>query len=341
MQYTEIQLLHCSYQINPFNLALMEYWQAEQMGQLQVILLYRIPIAPIQMQNYSGAQAFHQIVARSSLGSTYVPYGSKDVSKELSDNLQGGSGSSASNNSQNHEDSSNFTFDPTNGGQSAVRVYTLKEDLSQEELSVFDDKIKELQSKNIISNEKIPYQTNVFKKLNQGITLKATSAAGDKGIEIDSSFQLERANNKHVYPCANLIEFLLAINTKIKLTGGFNLAREMMEGNGKVETGNRLNDHSSGRGIDCFHIGMLDSSLINLGLKNLENNKNALTILLEAMNALDQSLLPDLVVFDDRLANEFGIVSGKGEFTSGANGIIQNKYKNLKKKVQLQTNITF
>ena len=270
------------------------------------------------------------------MGSNSLPYGSRNFFANLENNLQGGSGSPASNDSSNHEDSSDYNFDPTNGGQSEIRVYTLKEDLSQEELSVFEDKIKELKSKGIAVNEKIPFEADAFKALDKGITIGATNSAGSKGIQIDSSFQIERANGKHVYPCANLIEFLLSINTKIKLTGGFDLGRDaMIEGSGAIADGKRLNDHSSGRGIDCFHIGSIDSSLINLKPKNLENNKKAFTILLDAMMHLDESLLPDLVVFDDRLADEFGIVQGGNEFTSskaaGVNGIIQKKYKNLKK----------
>jgi hypothetical protein len=279
--------------------------------------------------------AFNKIVAKSSLGSNSLPYGSRNYLQELSDNLQGGSGSPASSNSQNHEDSSNFVFDPTNGGQSEVRVYTLKEDLSQEEASIFEDKINELKSNNILTNQQVPYKTKAFTKLNQGITLEATTAIGVDGIEIDSSFNIEKANGKHIYPCANLIEFLLAINTKIKLTGDFHLYRPtMIEGDGAIADGSRLNDHSSGRGIDCFHIGSNDKDILYLGNAKVETNKRAFIILLEAMNTLDPSLLPDLVVFDDRLANEFGIVKGAPEFgaqAAGVNGIIQKKYSSLKK----------
>ena len=264
-----------------------------------------------------------------------MPYGSRNYLQELSDNLQGGSGSPATSNSQNHEDSSNFVFDPTNGGQSEVRVYTLKEDLSQEEASIFEDKINELKSNNILTNHQVPYKTKAFTKLDQGITLEATGAIGFEKVKIDSSFNIEKANGKHIYPCANLIEFLLAINTQIKLTGGFDLARPtMIEGSGAIEDGSRLNDHSCGRGIDCFHIGSNDKDILFLGNAKVETNKKALYILLDAMNTLDPSLLPDLVVFDDRLANEFGIVKGAPEFgtqAAGVNGIIQKKYRSLAK----------
>jgi hypothetical protein len=101
------------------------------------------------------------------LGSNSLPYGSRNFFASLENNLQGGSGSPASNDSSNHEDSSDYNFDPTNGGQSEIRVYTLKEDLSQEEVSVFEDKIKELKSKGIAVNESIPFKAEAFKKLDK------------------------------------------------------------------------------------------------------------------------------------------------------------------------------
>lgn len=102
----------------------------------------------------------------------------------------------------------------------------------------------------------------------------------------------------------------------------------------RLKTGKTINDHTTGRGIDCFSIGADKANALDLSLASLANNRIALNLLLESLNTLDESVLPDLIVFDDRLKEEFGIVSGHDEFgpnNKGANGIIQKKYKNLKK----------
>lgn len=301
-----------------------------------------IRIANPNNQNYDsedpsatlvGADAFNYIVSKSSLGKGYSSFAGKDYVKELENNLQGEKPSNT------HLDtSSSGQFDPTKGGQSPVRVYTAAEDISIEERDIFDQKVKELKSKSIHSGAAIPYEAKVFKAIDQGIKLTATAPDGRSGFqnfEIDSSFGIEKANGKHIYPCANLIEFLLQINEQIVLRGNFDLGRDaMIEGGNAIRDGALLNDHSTGRGIDIRHIGKTTSEMMDtmkFGINgDLETNRKALNILLDALATIDESILPDLIVFDDRLAQEFGIVMGGDDYSDPAvNGIIQKKFPNV------------
>lgn len=257
----------------------------------------------------------------------------------MSDNLSGGSGGTSDESGQDHQDTSSFEFDPTKGGQTSERLYTAKEELSTEEISVFQEKLKELQSANIVGTSGIPYKTNAFSSIDAGVTLSGTATRTSEGVEImeyTSKDDLKSINGKHIYPCASLIEFLLAINEKIVFragtSGGFSLNRGEMTAGGN---GVNINDHVCGRGIDIFIIGKDENNLIDTGKKNVKDNKKAFDILLETLSSMDESSLPDLVVFDDRLSKEYGILSGSYEIdtnkSSGVNGIIQKNYKNLKK----------
>jgi hypothetical protein len=282
--------------------------------------------------------AFNKIVAKSSLGSNYLAYGARDYNKELSDNLQGGSGSPASDDSQNHQDSSNFNFDPTKGGQSEVRFITIKEQLSIEEQGIFEQRLEELSSSGAISNSMTSYSVNAFKNIDKSFTLRATYAreSGLDQFKIKGSFDFESLNDKTVYPCASLIELLLVLKQKIYIQGSFDLNRGQMIKSGKdIADGKELNDHTCGRGIDIGFIGNTESSKIDLTKANEKNNREALLVLLEQLNVIDPSLHPDLIVFDPRLATEFGIIKGHWELDSnwnaGVNGIIQKKYPSLGK----------
>lgn len=254
----------------------------------------------------TGTDAFNQIVASSSLGRTILPYGTRDYLKELAQNLEGGSGSPAGSEGSEHQDTEGIGFDPTKGGQSEVRLYTAKEDISAEEANIFEEKVKELRASSIITNATIPFKATVFKDLDKGQKLTTVGARGAADLEYDSTSGLGNINGKNIYPCASLIEFLLSINSKIILKGDFDLDRGDMTAGGE---GARINDHSTGRGIDVFDIGKNETDMIDLRSKNIENNRRAFNILLETLAVMDESLYPDLIVFDDRLAAEYGILS--------------------------------
>ena len=246
--------------------------------------------------------------------------------------MQGGSGSPAGSEGSNHQDTEGNGFDPTKGGQSQARLYTAKENITPEEAEIFDAKIQDLKNANIIGDLNIPFKADAFSALEGDTKLKAVGARDVADLYYDSKSGLEKINGKHIYPCASLIEFLLSINSKIALKGDFDLGRDAMSAGGQGES---VNDHSTGRGIDIRYVGASMDTLVDLNPKNVPKNKTAFNLLLDALAVMDESLLPDLIVFDDRLASEYGILSGAYEIDSsastGVNGIIQKKYPMLKK----------
>lgn len=281
-----------------------------------------------------GSAAAASIVARTSLGKVNVPYGSRNYLKELGSNLEGDTSSSS-----DHADTSDYsTYDPTASGTSEERIVTAKEDISSEEAAIFDEKIKELKNKGVIGNASIPFVGKYFTKVSSGITLTAISPRDIAESQITEATHMELYNGKHIYPCASLIELLLSLKDKIYINGDFDLGRNtMIEGWKEMKNDARINDHISGRGIDVRYIGdynQTKETSIDLAPKNSENYKVALIKLLDALNSIPSELHPDLIVFDDRLADEFGEVKGGYEIDNPSqklNGIIQKKYSNLRK----------
>lgn len=284
----------------------------------------------------TGSDASNMIVAKSSLGKQSLSFGTRNFLGELENGVQQGTSGST-----DHQDTSNFLFDPTRGGQSETRVITLREKLSNEEAKVFDDKIKELKDKGIVRQGlAIPFEAN-FQQTS--VSFKATGARDLPGYRTPADFNFASINGQSVLPCASLIELLLALDAKIKIQGDFSLYRKYDEkskytaliASGKEAVdGATLNDHSTGRGIDIGDIGASDTEMYSTWAKNLDVNRKAFTLLLDTLNAIDQSLHPDLIVFDDRLADEFGMAAKMYDIdnrNANLNGILQKKYPNLRK----------
>lgn len=275
----------------------------------------------------TGAAASNMIVSKSSLGKQSLSFGTRNFLAELTNSAtQGTSGTG------DHQDTSNFPFDPTRGGQSEVRAVTIKEKLSNEEAKIFDQKIQELKDKGILTSHAVPYKAN-FPQTN--VSLKATAARDMTDYSSGADFNFQSLNGQNVLPCASLIELLLTLDSKIRIRGDFSLDRgALIAGGNAIKEGATLNDHSTGRGIDIGYIGPSDTEEYNTWNKNLDVNRKAFTLLLDTLNSIENSLLPDLVVFDDRLADEFGMVTGAFEIDNkevNLNGILQKKYPNLRK----------
>jgi hypothetical protein len=275
----------------------------------------------------TGSAAANTIVSKSSLGKQSLSFGTRNFLGELQNNTQqGASGSS------DHQDTSNFPFDPTRGGQSEVRVVTIKEKLSDEEAKIFDEKIKELKDKDILTSHAVPYKANFPQT---SVSLKATGARDVADYVSAPDFNFQSYNGQTVLPCASLIELMLALESKIRIRGSFDLNRGALISGGKeIKEGATLNDHSTGRGIDVGYLGPNDTEEYSTWNKNLDVNRKAFILLLDTLNSIDQSLHPDLIVFDDRLADEFGMARGMYEIDNkqaNLNGILQKKYPNLRK----------
>jgi hypothetical protein len=280
-----------------------------------------------------GSAAAKMVVAKSSLGKQSLSFGTRNFITELEGSVTQGTGTSES----DHQDTSNFPFDPTRGGQSEVRVVTIKENLSTEEAKIFDEKIKELKDKGILTNHAVPFKAN-FPTTN--VSLTGTGARGTERYASAPNFNFASYNGQTVLPCASLIELLLILDSKIKLRGSFDLDRSannvavLISGGKAMAEGARLNDHTTGRGIDIGFIGPSDTEEYSTWNKNLDVNRKAFTLLLDTLMSLEDSFLPDLIVFDDRLADEFGMTREGYEIDNkeeNLNGILQKKYAKLRK----------
>lgn len=164
------------------------------------------------------------IVSKSSLGQLAIPYGTRNFIQELSGNLQNNVS-----NSDIHDDTANYNYDPTQNGQSEARVVTAKEDISAEEAAIFDQKIDELKNSGSISDAgNIPYVADKFSKLNPGVEVIAYGPRDVQDMKFTDASKLESINGKTIYPCASIIELLLAIKDKIYINGSFDLSRNSM-----------------------------------------------------------------------------------------------------------------
>ncbi len=141
-------------------------------------------------------------------------------------------------------------------------------------------------------------------------------------------FNFASFNGLTVLPCASLIELLLILDSKISLKGDFSLGRgakngstvDLVAGGKQITAGATLNDHSTGRGIDIGNIGPNDGEMYSTWEENIDVNRKAFTLLLDTLNSIEDSFLPDLIVFDDRLADEYGMVA---LMSNGANSSVR------------------
>jgi len=173
-----------------------------------------------------GSAAAKMIVSKTSLGKKSLSFGTRDFISELENSITQGSGTTG----DNHQDTENFTFDPTKGGQSEVRVITIKEALSNEEAKVYDEKIKEIRDKGIVTSKHVPYVAN-FPQTN--VSLKATAARDLPSYVSQPDFNFAKFNGQTVLPCASLMELLLVLDSKIVIKGDFSLDRGALISGGR------------------------------------------------------------------------------------------------------------
>lgn len=156
---------------------------------------------------------------------------------------------------------------------------------------------------------------------------------GNLILSVDTDFA--SYNGKTVVPCASLIECLIYLNTKIKIKGSFDFGRGWIAAGGKPLNNGTLNDHVCGRGIDISHVGLDETSMIDLRTSDEAKFRQAMDLLLPVLDAMDPNIHPDLLAVDDRLGKDYGISPGSYEIEPKKgvvlDGIIQKKYKTLRK----------
>jgi hypothetical protein len=274
-----------------------------------------------------GQAAFQKIVAQSSLGKGGLSYG---VANYLGQARALEDGNTESGDTGEHRDTGESDFiNVTDPGLSEYRLITFKEDLDLDEQVVFDKRIELLKATNVATQyTRVLGEARNFDKDKWPKTIVSRDV---RAQEIDRSIDYSKLNGKTVLPCASMIECLLYLNNKIKVKGSFDFDRGWIRTAGGK--GRNINDHVCGRGIDIFYVGRSEDSMIDLQKMDVNKFKEALNMVLEVLQTMPQNIHPDLLVVDDRLAEEYGITKDgfdidiKGGPTGG---ILQKKYQYLK-----------
>lgn len=140
--------------------------------------------------------------------------------------------------------------------------------------------------------------------------------------EVDPA--LIKAKAEKIYICPALIECLIYLNSKIHFYGGFDIGRKPSV-DSKV-----ISNHTVGRAFDIKIVGNRFLPGANFDIWNNAGNltvyRNAVTLLLTAINSMPEHLKPDMIVMAAGLASEFNIIAGK----ESANAEIYKKYPGCK-----------
>lgn len=165
-------------------------------------------------------------------------------------------------------------------------------------------------------------------KYADGLSRFPSLTSGNTNV-IDSS--IIKAASQKIYICPALIECLIYLSTKIHFYGGFGISRiNDTGGTAKLSSNSYISNHSFGRAIDILLIGNRFVSGANFDMWNNRGNvsiyRNALKLLLTAINGMPDHLKPDMLVVSAALANELGIVQG----TESASAAIYQQYPGCK-----------
>jgi hypothetical protein len=138
-----------------------------------------------------------------------------------------------------------------------------------------------------------------------------------------------KAPRQKLYVCPALLECLIYLRSRIHFYGAFSLGR--INDRRTVVTNNAaVTNHAFGRAIDINEIGLRSVAGVNHNMNSNAGNiaiyRNALTLLLTAINTMPDHLKPDMLVVDSALANELGIQSG----AESASAAVYKKYPGCK-----------
>lgn len=140
-----------------------------------------------------------------------------------------------------------------------------------------------------------------------------------------------KAPSQKIYICPSLLECLIYLRSKIHFYGGFGISRiNDTGGTVKLSSNSYISNHSFGRAIDILVIGNKFLPGANFDMWNNRGNvsiyRNALKLLLTAINGMPDHLKPDMLVVSAALAGELGIVRG----TDPVNAAVFQQYPGCK-----------
>ena len=233
------------------------------------------------------------------------------------------------------------SLDPTRAGSGISRPVTIVSDLSPEEKSIFDERLKQVVATGMVSDvNQLAFTFRATDSAKIGSTSKIYLTAS-RGVNNDANPILSTdqsywsgIDGKLAYTCASMVELLLCLGSSgsglyikgsLGVTNGFTGAAQ-----GNMADQGGVSDHTFGRAFDINVIGKSSTDGVILSGKNIDNYRAALNMLLVKLKSIPEYLHPDLIVIHDQLVTEYGIGNGfEGDFNETNAALIIKAYPEL------------
>lgn len=233
------------------------------------------------------------------------------------------------------------SFNPTTATSGGNRPVTIVSQLTPEEKTIFDQRMKEVVSTGIVTDvnqlaftfratdsAKIPSTSKIYLTASRGVNNNANPI-----LNTDQSYW-SAIDGKLAYTCASMVELLLCLGSSgsglyvkgsLGVTNGFTGAAQAdMSDQGGVS------DHTFGRAFDITMVGRSSSDAVSLSGKNIDTYRTAFNLLLAKLKTIPEYLHPDLIVIHDQLVTEYGIGNGfEGDLTGTNAALIIKSYPEL------------
>lgn len=318
----------------------------------------------------TGAAARQEIAKQSLLSTGYAPGGFESTLQAMTSSVGSVAGAgSSSDTTGTVSDSSGASIKHSSKGyisypdaevlNSGSRAIAFKDELSEQEKTVYAQKLASLHKKQNFAGSRISsfnlnlneatYKEKVNGKIiekkqdirNLGFKLNSFGGFKSSGesyglIDLDSS--LLGSGIRECYVSAALVEFLLQITNKIYIYGEQGTVRGIIGSNFSAlsKDNNSVSDHAFGRGFDIFNIGMTKETSIALRRGSAAAPKkdyaDALHILLTHLSTMPGYLQPDLIIVSSDLTTDLGL-NEKG--LEDADSALRKRYPGLAKHVNV------
>ena len=233
------------------------------------------------------------------------------------------------------------SFNPTTATSGATRPVTIVSELTPEEKTIFDERLKQVVSTGIVGDvnqlaftfratdsAKIPSTSQIYLTASRGVNNNANPV-----LNTDQSYW-SKIDGKLAYTCASMVELLLCLGSSgsglyvkgsLGVTNGFTGAAQ-----GDMSDQGGVSDHTFGRAFDINMVGRSSGDAVSLSGKNIDVYRTALNMLLAKLKTIPEYLHPDLIIIHDQLVTEYGIGNGfEGDFTGTNAALIIKSYPEL------------
>ena len=276
--------------------------------------------------NLTGGAAINRIIANSLSGKNFS---GSFVSSSIANMQQISVGNYGTETAGTTADPSTGSKIPSTEAQSAgMRNVALFTQMTELEKGWYQERIDLLRSKYPNTFTDTSFKFDIANKyaadgitvFNGEDTYFPDAIVGDSQRIISKDIILEDPTDINAYVAPALIELLLALHSKgVVIHGQFSAGRALTkEPNDEGEVW--LSDHSSGRAVDIFSVGNINSNAIDLSpgvTKDVYDGP--LTLLLDTLGDVAQYLLPDLLCIHQDYAINYNIdQSGNNDASTNA-----------------------